>query len=44
MLSILYHDYFKIDYEIVIDIIQNKLPDLKDFIDKVISENNDQNT
>ncbi|WP_423149071.1 DUF86 domain-containing protein [Rubrolithibacter danxiaensis] len=32
----LIHNYFGIDYDIVIDIIQSKLPDLKFFIKEII--------
>jgi len=35
----LIHDYFGIDYDIVWDIIISKLPELKNNIDKIISEN-----
>lgn len=35
----LIHDYFGIDYDIVWDIIVSKLPDLKNDIDDIISEN-----
>lgn len=35
----LIHDYFGIDYDIVWDIIISKLPDLKEDIVKIITEN-----
>jgi uncharacterized protein with HEPN domain len=34
----LIHDYFGIDYDIVWDIIVNKLPDLENNIQSIISE------
>lgn len=34
----LIHDYFGIDYDIVWDIIQTKLPDLHHFISEIINE------
>ncbi len=34
----LIHDYFGVDYEIIWDIIENKLPDLKLYIDNIINE------
>ena len=33
------HDYFGVDYEIVWDIVENKIPDLDDFINEIIKEN-----
>jgi uncharacterized protein with HEPN domain len=33
----LIHDYFGVDYDIVWDIITNKLPDLHDFVGQIIS-------
>ena len=33
------HDYFGIDYEIVWDIIENKIQDLDPFIREIIDEN-----
>lgn len=35
----LVHDYFDIDYELLWDIVQNKLPELKIDIERIISEN-----
>lgn len=35
----LIHDYFGIDYDIVYDIIEKKLPDLDYFLREIISEN-----
>ena len=35
----LIHDYFGIDYDIVYDIIENKIPDLDYFLREIISEN-----
>jgi len=32
----LIHEYFGVDYDIIWDIIQNKLPELKDFVDEII--------
>ena len=32
----LIHDYFGVDYDIIWDIIQNKLPDLQFYIDEII--------
>ncbi len=32
----LIHDYFGVDYDILWDIIQNKLPDLKMFMEEII--------
>lgn len=32
----LIHDYFGIDYDIVWDIIQNKIPDLDHFLNKLL--------
>jgi uncharacterized protein with HEPN domain len=32
------HDYFGIDYDIVWDIIENKIPDLDQFINEIINE------
>ena len=34
----LIHDYFGIDYEIVWDIIENKLPDLNHFVYEIIEQ------
>jgi uncharacterized protein with HEPN domain len=34
----LIHDYFGIDYDIVWNIVTNKLPDLKDFIDQILKK------
>ncbi len=34
----LIHDYFGVDYDIVWDIITNKLSDLLDFIEQIIEE------
>jgi len=34
----LIHDYLGVDYDIVWDIISNKLPDLLDFIEQIIEE------
>ncbi|WP_216647446.1 DUF86 domain-containing protein [Chitinophaga sp. SYP-B3965] len=34
----LIHDYFGVDYDIVWDIIENKLPTLKDYVDEIINE------
>jgi uncharacterized protein with HEPN domain len=34
----LIHDYFGIDYDIVYDIIENKIPDLDCFLREIISE------
>lgn len=33
------HDYFGIDYDIVYDVIENKIPDLDYFLKEIISEN-----
>lgn len=33
------HDYFGVDYEIVWDIVENKIPDLDHFIHEIIREN-----
>ena len=33
------HDYFGVDYEIVWDIVENKIPDLHHFVNEIISEN-----
>lgn len=33
------HDYFGVDYEIVWDIVKNKIPDLDHFIHEIIREN-----
>lgn len=32
----LIHDYFGVDYDIVWDIVENKLPDLLDFVGQII--------
>ena len=32
------HDYFGIDYELVWDIIENKIPDLDHFIREIMDE------
>jgi uncharacterized protein with HEPN domain len=32
------HDYFGIDYEIVWDIIDQKIPDLKHFVIEILNE------
>jgi uncharacterized protein with HEPN domain len=32
------HDYFGIDYEIIWDIIQNKLPDLQDRVNDILGD------
>jgi uncharacterized protein with HEPN domain len=37
----LIHDYFGVDYDIVWDIIENKLPDLQFFIGEILDENKD---
>jgi len=34
------HDYFGIDYDLVWDIIENKIPDLDHFIREIIDETN----
>nr|WP_197492250.1 HepT-like ribonuclease domain-containing protein [Arachidicoccus sp. BS20] len=34
----LIHDYFGVDYDIVWDVITNKLPDLLDYIEQIIEE------
>ena len=34
----LIHDYFGVDYDIVWDIIENKLPSLKEFVDEILNE------
>lgn len=39
----LIHDYFGIDYDIVYDIIENKIPDLDYFLREIISENTGDN-
>jgi len=36
--NILAHEYFGIDFEIVWDIIKNKLPELRKSIEKIITE------
>ncbi len=36
----LIHDYFGVDYEIIWDIIINKLPDLQHFVEEILNENN----
>lgn len=36
----LIHDYFGVDYDIVWDIIENKLPDLQFFIGEIFDGNN----
>jgi uncharacterized protein with HEPN domain len=33
------HDYFGVDYEIVWDIVESKIPDLDHFINEIIREN-----
>ena len=33
------HDYFGVDYEIVWDIIEQKIPDLDHFVTEIINEN-----
>jgi uncharacterized protein with HEPN domain len=35
----LIHDYFGVDYDIVWDIIENKLPDLQHSIKEIFEEN-----
>ena len=35
------HDYFGIDYEIVWDILENKIPDLDHFINEILNSNPD---
>lgn len=35
----LIHDYFGIDYDIVYDVIENKIPDLDHFLREIILEN-----
>lgn len=37
----LIHDYFGIDYDIVWNIITNKLPSLKDFIENILNSESD---
>lgn len=32
----LIHEYFGVDYDIVWDIIENKLPELKDYVDNIL--------
>lgn len=39
--DVLIHDYFGVDWEIVWDIIQNKLPDLKSNIEEILEEDFD---
>lgn len=36
----LIHDYFGVDYDIVWDIIENKLPDLQFFIEEIFDKRN----
>jgi len=33
----LIHEYFGVDYDIVWDIIENKLPALKEYVDEILS-------
>jgi uncharacterized protein with HEPN domain len=33
------HDYFGVDYEIVWDIVESKIPDLDHFINEILKEN-----
>jgi uncharacterized protein with HEPN domain len=33
------HDYFGVDYEIVWDIVEQKIPDLDHFVTEIINEN-----
>jgi uncharacterized protein with HEPN domain len=33
------HDYFGVDYEIVWDIVEHKIPDLDHFVTEIINEN-----
>jgi uncharacterized protein with HEPN domain len=40
--DILIHEYFGIDEEIVWDIVQNKLPSLKDQVTAIVNEQDDQ--
>jgi uncharacterized protein with HEPN domain len=37
--DIVIHAYFGVDIEIIWDVVQNKLPELKNLVDKIISEN-----
>ncbi len=37
----LIHDYFGVDYELVWDIIENNLPELKILIENILNENSD---
>lgn len=39
----LIHDYFEVDYEIVWDIIRNKLPFLQEYIDNILTPNQEGN-
>lgn len=38
------HFYFGIDYEIVWDVVRNKLPEIKPSIDKILQNMDDHNT
>jgi len=36
----LIHDYFGVDYEIVWDVVQNKIPKLRDQIAQILQQDN----
>lgn len=38
----LIHAYFGIDYDVVWDVCQQKIPELRNQIDEIIEKNNDQ--
>ena len=40
--DILIHDYFGVDLEIIWDIIENKIPKLKNKVNEILNENNIQ--
>jgi uncharacterized protein with HEPN domain len=34
----LVHDYMGVDYELVWDVVQSRIPELRDRVDKILSE------